>query len=114
MATSTTPLTVDEFERLPDEQTKNCELVDGELVPVSGNNLEHNDIRGLLIEVSRPFVRKQRLGKILGEQEYDFDGNVHAPDVSFFGADKLPLVDRKKRVQRFVPDLAVEIVSPND
>jgi Uma2 family endonuclease len=114
MATTTTPLTVDEFERLPYEQTQNCELVDGELVPVSGNDLEHNEIRDLLIEVSRPFARKEGLGKILSEQEYDFDGNVHAPDVSFFGADKLPLADRKKRVQRFVPDLAIEIVSPND
>jgi len=114
MAATTTPLTIEDFERLPYEQTQNCELVDGELVPVSGNNPEHNEIRDLLIELSRPVVRKQGLGKVLAEQEYDFDGNADAPDVSFFGPAKLPLLERKKRVQRFVPDLAIEIASPSD
>ena len=67
MAATTTPLTIEDFERLPYEQTQNCELVDGELVPVSGNNPEHNEIRDLLIELSRPVVRKQGLGKVLAE-----------------------------------------------
>jgi len=34
---SFTRLTIDDFERLPQEQVKNQELVDGELVDVSGN-----------------------------------------------------------------------------
>src|SRR5438270_2110265 len=114
MDSTTTPLTIEEFERLPHEQTENCELVDGELVPVPRNNPEHNDIRDYLIELSRPAVRKRGLGKVLAEQEYDFGGNTHAPDVSFFGPAKLPLLERKKRVQRFVPDLAIEIASPGD
>jgi hypothetical protein len=42
---SVTRLTIDDFERLPAEQAKNHELVDGELVPVSGNTLRHNLIR---------------------------------------------------------------------
>ncbi|HEV3331975.1 MAG TPA: hypothetical protein VG096_13380 [Bryobacteraceae bacterium] len=33
---SVTGLTIDDFERLPQEQAKNHELVDGELVDVSG------------------------------------------------------------------------------
>ncbi|MBV8728887.1 MAG: Uma2 family endonuclease, partial [Acidobacteriia bacterium] len=36
------------------------------------------------------------------------------PDISFFHTAKQPLEDPKKRVQRFVPDLAIEIVSEND
>jgi Uma2 family endonuclease len=51
---------------------------------------------------------------VISEQEYDFEGNAHGPDVSFFGPAKVPLVNRKKRVQRFVPDLAVEIASESD
>jgi hypothetical protein len=39
MASITGP-TIDDFERIPDETPKNQELVDGELVDVSGNNLE--------------------------------------------------------------------------
>ena len=51
---------------------------------------------------------------MIAEQEYDFLGNAHGPDVSFFSADKVALVDYTKRVQRFVPDLAIEIASPNN
>jgi Uma2 family endonuclease len=90
------------------------ELVDGELVDVSGNTWTHISIRDLLIEVLRPLVRERRLGKVCSEQEYDFNGNAHGPDVSFFGPEKRALLQRNKRVQRFVPDLAIEIVSAND
>ena len=107
-------MTIDEFERLPGPQAKNHELVDGELVPTLANTLEQNLIRDLLVVLLRPLVREHRLGTVIGEQEYDFDGNAHGPDVSFFGPAKQPLLDPDKRVQRFVPDLAIEIVSPND
>jgi Uma2 family endonuclease len=55
MATAT-QLTIEDFERLPAEEAKN-ELVDGELVPVSGNTLQHNDLRDqvdLASEALRP------------------------------------------------------------
>ena len=113
MATSTR-LTIDDFEKLPDEAVKHRELVDGELVDVSGNNLGHNMLRDLLIALLRPLAEKGNLGKIIGEQEYDFDGNAHGPDVTFVSLAKVPLLDRKRRVQRLVPDLAIEIESPND
>ena len=51
---------------------------------------------------------------MISEQEYDFDGNAHGPDVTFVGPEKMPLFQGSKRVQRFVPDLAIEIVSAND
>lgn len=114
MATTTTRLTIEDFEQLPAEMAEGHELVDGELIDVSGNNLEHNSIRDMLIENARPFVRERGLGFVVSEQEYDFEGNVHGPDVSFFGLEKLPLCHAGKRVQRFVPDLAIEIVSAND
>lgn len=111
---SVTRLTIDDFERLPAEQAKNHELIDGELVPVPGNTLRHNLIRALLFFELSLFVRKQQFGTVLAEQEYDFNGNAHGPGVSFFGTAKQRLEDPDKRVQRFAPDLAVEIVSPND
>ncbi|HLK63575.1 MAG TPA: Uma2 family endonuclease [Bryobacteraceae bacterium] len=113
MATSTR-LTIDDFERLPQEIAEGHELVDGELVEVPGNNPEHNLTRDFLNEVARPFVREHNLGMVLSEQEYDFGGNAHAPDITFFGREKVPLLERKRRVQKFVPDLAIEIVSPSD
>jgi Uma2 family endonuclease len=59
-------------------------------------------------------VPKEKLGRVYSELLYDFCGNVHAPDVSFFVAKKDPLLNRRKRVQRFVPDLAIEIASQSD
>ena len=38
---------------------------------------------------------------MLSEHEYDFDGNAHGPDVTFFGAAKKALMDLRKRMQRF-------------
>jgi Uma2 family endonuclease len=109
-----TGITIEEFERLPDALALNHELVNGELVDVSGNTGYHNSLRDLLVEMLRPHVAERKLGKIISEQEYDFDGNAHGPDVTLIGVSKVHLFERKKRVQLFVPDLAIEIVSEND
>jgi Uma2 family endonuclease len=111
---SATGITIEEFEKLPAALAHNHELVDGELIDVSGNTEYHNSLRDYLIELLRRYVRERKLGKIISEQEFDFDGNAHGPDVAFVGADKLHLIDRRRRVQLFVPDLAIEIVSEND
>jgi Uma2 family endonuclease len=107
-------LTIEDFERLPDALALNHELVDGELVDVSGNTAIHNDLRDYLVSLLRDYVKKNGLGKILSEQEFDFGGNVYGPDLAFFVSEKIPLVEERRRVQRFVPDLAIEIVSQND
>jgi Uma2 family endonuclease len=111
---TTAHLTIEDFERLPQEQAENHELVDGELVEMSGNTPYRNSIRDLLIELLRPIVRERGIGTVLAEQEYDFNGNAQGPDVSFFGPAKKALLNRHERVQRFVPDLAIEIASEND
>lgn len=108
------PLTIDDFERLPHELAYYHELVDGELVDVSGNTPNHNGLRDLLIAMLLFYVKDNKLGRVLSEQEYQFDKNAHGPDVTFFGPEKAKLVNPNLRVQRFVPDLAIEIVSQND
>ena len=108
------PLTIDDFERLPDELALNHELVDGKLVDVSGNTLGHNLLRDLLIRMLSLHVTERKLGTVVGEQEYDFGGNAHGPDVTFFTSQKEGLCEKSRRVQRFVPDLAIEIVSQSD
>src|SRR5579871_2208718 len=113
MATSTR-LTIEDFEKLPDEAVKHRELIDGELVDVSGNTANHNGLRDLIVSLLLPFVTGHQLGRVLSEQEFDFGGNAHGPDVSFFGNEKRQLCEGSRRVQPFVPDLAIEIVSRND
>jgi Uma2 family endonuclease len=107
-----TGLTVEDFERLPVDQVENHDLVDGELVPVSQGTFEHQSICGLLIAKAHPVV--YGVGRVVAEVKYDFGGNVHAPDVSFIGLGKVPLIQPKKSVQRFVPDLAIEVVSTHE
>jgi len=113
MATRTL-LTIDDFERLPDNVVKNKELVDGELVDVSGNTPRHNLLRDRLLNIMLSWVQEKHLGTVISEQEYDFDDNAHGPDVSFFGLSKKALLNLNKRVQTFVPDLAIEIPSRHD
>jgi Uma2 family endonuclease len=108
------PLTIDDFEQLPDELALNHELEDGKLVEVSGNTLRHNRLRDYLVSLLRDYIKKNGLGELVSEQEFDFGGNVHGPDVTFYGPDKLRLCEEARRVQRFVPDLAIEIVSESD
>src|SRR4051794_29956629 len=104
------PLTIEDYERLPQSIVDHTDLVDGELVDVSGNTPAHNWLRDCLVCLLRPFTGRN-LGMVISEQGFDFGGNVYGPDVSFFRAQKVPLVAWRKRVQPFVPDLAVEIAS---
>ncbi len=67
-----------------------------------------------LLVLLSPHIEERKLGKIICEQDYDFDGNAHGPDVSFIGAAKLHLIRGERRVQLFVPDLAIEIASESD
>jgi Uma2 family endonuclease len=109
-----TGITIEEFERLPDALAHNRELVDGELVDVSGDTAYHNLLRDLLVVLLTAPVTARKLGKIISEQEFDFDGNAYGPDLAFISASKVRLIDPNRRVQRFIPDLAIEIVSQND
>jgi Uma2 family endonuclease len=111
MATKTL-LTIEDFEKLPEEMTRNHELVEGELVEVSGNVPAHNRVRDRLSAILLSYVDRTRVGSVITEQEYGFGRNVHAPDVSFIRSEKQ--FDDYKRVQRFTPDLAIEIASEND
>ena len=113
MATSTR-LTIEDFEKLPAEAVKHRELIDGELVDVSGNNLSHNRLRERLVRLLAPPVEEQKLGEIIAEQEYDFDGNAHGPDVSFVSGSEGAVARSKTARSEAGPDLAIEIVSPND
>jgi Uma2 family endonuclease len=108
------PLAIEDFERLPDELAINHELEDGELVDVSGDITNHHSLRDQLITVLLPYVTRHELGRVICGQDYDFGGNALGPDLSFFGREKLKLCQGNLRVQRFVPDLTIEIVSDSE
>jgi Uma2 family endonuclease len=113
LATSTS-LTTDDFELLPAEAAENHELVEGELVDVSGNTPRHNKLRDRLTALMLPWMTERGLGTVISEQEFDFLGNAHGPDVCVLTPAKAALLDLDRRVQRFVPDLAIEVASQSD
>jgi Uma2 family endonuclease len=107
-------LTIEDFEKLPLELAYYRELDDGQLVDVSGNTPSHIRLRDYLAAKLLLYVEEQRLGLVLAEQEFQFGDNAHGPDITFVGPDKATLIDDDRRVQLFVPDLAIDVVSKND
>ena len=116
MATKTAA-TVDDVLRLG-EQGERYELVDGELVPMSPTNFEHARIELHVGVLFSAFVLPRQLGEVLvGEPLFRLDqaGQIgRAPDVAFVRRERLRGQPNLQGVFHGAPDLAVEIVSPND
>ncbi len=117
--TTTKPqlLTADDLLRLHSEGVKG-ELIMGVLHKKVSSGLEHGQIVLNLGSPLHQFVRAGRLGRVFGSDtgiqlEHDPD-TVREPDVAFISAERMPLDVRERRYAQVVPDLVVEIVSPND
>lgn len=94
-----------------------CELVRGELVMMSPTGEEHGWIAAILTGHLMAWVRPRDLGRVYGAEAGFVIGHdpdtVRAPDVSFVRAERLGSTPSKGFLQG-PPDLAVEVVSPND
>ena len=104
-----------ELMALPDDGHK-YELVDGELV-MSPAGFEHGDISVALVTALSSHARMHRLGAVL-DSSTGFkmqNGNVLSPDVSFVAKARLAGLKRLPRgFFRGAPDLAAEVLSPDD
>jgi len=104
-----------ELMALPDEGYK-YELVNGELI-MTPTGMEHGNIAMLIGGKLSLYAREKNLG-IVCDSSTGFwmkSGNCRSPDVSF--VDKERLRDLKRPPKKFfqgAPDLAVEILSPED
>lgn len=94
------------------------ELVDGELVErLMG--WESVWISGEILYVLRDFCKLNSQGLVVpGEAGYrcfpDAPEKVRRPDVSFVSFSRLPPPQERRGHLRIAPDLAVEVISPND
>lgn len=93
------------------------ELVNGELVDLGNSGMEHGGIGSWLGGVLAIHVRRYKLG-IVCDSSTAFtlkNGNKRSPDVSFVSRDRLKGLKRPPRgFFQGSPDLAVEILSPNN
>jgi Uma2 family endonuclease len=94
-----------------------CELVRGELVTLSPAEFEHGAIAGRIHGYLFDFVARNGLGVVVAAETgfrigHDPD-TVRAPDVGFLCAARMPR-ERTRGYFPGPPDLAVEVVSPDD
>jgi Uma2 family endonuclease len=116
MVAETRLMTAEELFRLPDDGMRR-ELVRGELRTMAPTGGEHGEL-GIEIGASllRP-VRAQKLGRVFGDTGFILAENpdlVRAPDVAFVGRERPGGATRVRGFIPGAPDLAVEVVSPND
>src|SRR6266498_690534 len=107
-----------ELQALPEDGYTH-EVVNGDLVMSPKNNFYHGDICSELLTAMRLFVKKNHLGAVLDSSTgfWMKNRNCRAPDISFVTKSRLVSLGFKRRTRSFfpgAPDLAVEILSPNN
>jgi Uma2 family endonuclease len=112
VATTRSGVTDQDLLRLPRDGRK-YELVDGE-IRVSPAGMRHGKILVRLTAALLAFVSPQRLGDVFDSSTgYRLPGgNVRSPDASVVSSKRLPRVP--EGFAELAPDLAVEVLSPED
>ena len=110
-----TLLTADELERMPDDDSVQIELDEGELITMPPAGGDHGYLGTEIGSVFRNFVKKHKLGRVYSA-DTGFrlsDNTVRAPDVAFVRKERVEAIHREGFMNG-APDLAVEIFSPSD
>ena len=110
-------LTAEDLLRLDSEDVRG-ELIRGVLHETMSTGEEHGWIVMKLGALLMTFIMPGKLGRLIGSDsgiwlERDPD-TVREPDIAFTLAERLPLGGPVTGYAEVVPDLVVEIVSPND
>lgn len=109
--------TADELLRLPRGRNR-YELIRGELKTMAPAGYEHGTLAALITSLLLTHVRAQNLGAVTAaETGFKLASNpdtVRAPDTAFISQKRLDEVGPVQGYWPGAPDLAVEVVSPND
>ncbi len=93
---------------------KNYEIVNGVPVEKEMPGARHGMIAMRLAIRLGSFIEASHLGETFTEVNYKIGRNERIPDLSFVAADRIPAEGVPEGVWQIPPDLAVEIISPND
>ncbi|NEQ38561.1 MAG: Uma2 family endonuclease [Okeania sp. SIO3I5] len=109
-------LTDEEFRGLSKDGS-HYELINGELVDMGNSGMEHGNITAYLCGLIELYARPRKLG-VTCDSSTAFtlkSGNKRSPDISFVSKDRLLGLKRlPKGYFQGSPDLAVEVISPNN
>ena len=92
------------------------ELIDGELVEMAPTNILHSFVAGRIYLRLAAFVLERDLGEAFFESGHYFRFNrftLLGPDIAFVSHARLPR-DLPETFADFMPDLAVEVLSPSN
>jgi Uma2 family endonuclease len=110
-------LTIEEYERLAEDDRYRTELVRGRLVHEPQPAEEHGWLEIRLGHLLYEFVEAKQLGLVLGTAGYRLEEDpptVRGPDLSFLSHARIEGRYPARKFRRIAPDLAVEIVSPSN
>jgi Uma2 family endonuclease len=117
MASPSKTMTVAEFDiyaLLPENAERVLEFIGGEIFDVPSNPLSSH-IASRINRHLAAFVEDNDLGFVTGEAGgYMVSGERYAPDVAFISKIKQPKLAYTEGYNPLPPDLAIEIISPND
>ena len=109
-----TLLTADDLARMPDDDSVQIELDEGELItmPLAGG--EHGYIAGEIGTELWRYVKKYKLGRAYGRTGFRLSlDTVRAPDVAFVRKERIEAI-HSQGFAKGAPDLAVEVFSPSN
>lgn len=98
------------------------EIIDGEIIEMQPVGVQHSDIAGNTYDILKPFARANKLGEVRMDSlifvlHVDKEGSIRKtriPDVSFVRRGRLSKDFDRSRPFPGAPDLAVEVVSPDE
>ena len=112
-----TLVTAEELLAMPDDGFR-YELVAGEIRKMTPASMEHCNVASELHGRLWQHVFQHKLGKLyVSEPGFRLSRDpdtVRVPDIAFIRRDRLRRRDRREAFWPGAPDLAVEVVSPND
>ncbi len=114
---ATRQLTKEDVEQLG-AAGERMELIDGELREKAGVSQRHGEIEIQLTIPLGSHVFANSLGRIYpSDTQFAIFRNpdvIVIPDLAFVRTDRLPPEEERWHIAPFAPDLAVEVISPND
>jgi Uma2 family endonuclease len=112
---TTTRLTFEEFQNLPEQEGIHFELDEGELLMEASPAARHNLIRQRIAMQLMNFAEAHSLGIVLEEMDFRLsEKTVRNPDVSFVTTEHLKTIDLDRSPIEGAPALAVEVISPTN
>lgn len=93
---------------------KSYEIVNGVPEEKEMPGARHGMIAARLLVRLGGFVEANQLGVAFTEVNFNLGRNERIPDLSFVAADRIPAAGIPEGVWQIPPDLAIEVISPND